>query len=62
MSYNDDLKNKLKDYYGTAMCSGNPMAVIELSKVETASDAELERLAKQAGIDTNNKNRNPFSW
>ena len=62
MSYNDDLKNKLKDYYGTAMYSGNPMAVIELSKVETASDYEFERLAKQAGIDTNNKNCNPFSW
>ena len=62
MSCNDDLKNKLKDYYGTAMCSGNPMAVIELSKVETASDYELERLAKQAGIDTNNNNRKPFSW
>lgn len=61
MSYNDDLKNKLKDYYGTAMYSGNPMAVIELSKVETASDAELERLAKQAGIDTENKS-NPFRW
>ena len=56
------MKNKLKNYYGTAMYSGNPMAVIELSKVETASDAELERLAKQAGIDTNNNNRNPFSW
>lgn len=62
MSSNDDLRKQLKDYYGTAMCSGNPMAVIELSKVETASNAELERLAQQAGIDANKNNSNPFGW
>ena len=56
MSYNEDLKKQLKDYYGTAMCSGNPMAVIELSKVDNMSDAEIERLAKQVGFDTNNSN------
>ena len=58
MNSSDDLKNKLKDYYGTAMFSGNPMAIIDLSRVENASEEELQRLAEKAGI----KNNSPFGW
>ena len=58
MSNSEDLRRKLKDYYGTAMFSGNPMAVMDLSRVENADKEELERLAKKAGI----KNDSPFGW
>lgn len=55
MSLNsDDLRNDLMDYYGSAMASGMPMAVIELSKVSSASDDELEDLARRAGISLSN--------
>ena len=40
MNY-DHLREDLIDYFGTALSSGFPMAVIELSDVERASDAEL---------------------
>lgn len=33
---NEELRKALMDYYGTAMGSGNPMAVIELSQAESA--------------------------
>lgn len=45
------LRSDLIDYFGTAMSSGFPMAVIELSDVERASDAELIRIARRAGFD-----------
>lgn len=47
------LRNDMKDYYGTAMFSGFPMAVIDLSKIETCSDEELVRLAQRNHIDLN---------
>ena len=50
MNYNQ-LRSDLIDYFGTAMSSGFPMAVIELSDVERASDAELVRIARRAGFD-----------
>lgn len=50
MNYNQ-LRSDLIDYFGTAMSSGFPMAVIELSDVERASDAELIRIARRAGFD-----------
>ena len=45
------LRNDLEDYYGTAMCSGLPMAVIELSQAQSASPQELVDMARQAGFD-----------
>ena len=45
------LRDDLKDYYGTAMFSGMPMAVIELSQAETASPQELVDMAQRAGFD-----------
>lgn len=47
----DALRRDLKDYYGSAMCSGFPMAVVELSQVESASPQELVELSQRAGFD-----------
>ncbi|MCR5720133.1 MAG: hypothetical protein K6F84_06160 [Lachnospiraceae bacterium] len=41
----------MKDYYGTAMFNGFPMAVMDLSKVERMSDRELVELAQKNGVD-----------
>ena len=45
------LRRDMKDYYGTAMFNGFPMAVMDLSKVERMSDRELVELAKKNGVD-----------
>ncbi len=45
------LKDDLENYYGSAMCSGLPMAVVELSQVESASPQQLAELARRAGFD-----------
>ena len=41
------LRRDMKDYYGTAMFNGFPMAVMDLSKVERMSDRELVELAQK---------------
>ena len=43
------LRNDLISYYGTAM-SYNPMAVIELSKIENASNSNLVQIAIKNGF------------
>ena len=48
------LKAYLIDYFGTAMVNGLPMAVIDLSDIESASEEELILIAKQKGIDLSN--------
>lgn len=45
------LRHDMKDYYGTAMFNGLPMAVMDLSKVERLSDRELFELAQKNGVD-----------
>lgn len=45
------LREDLKDYYGTAMASGFPMAMMDLSEVEHASEEELVKKAIQNGMD-----------
>ena len=45
------LRRDMKDYYGTAMFNGFPMAVMDLSKVERMSDRELVELAQKNGVD-----------
>lgn len=47
----DKLRSDLRDYYGTAMFNGNPMAMMELEEVERASGADLERIARNNGFD-----------
>jgi hypothetical protein len=49
----DRLRRDLVDYYGTAMYSGFPMAMMELEQVKRASEAELEKFAKKAGLNIN---------
>ena len=44
------LRRDMKDYYGTAMFNGFPMAVMDLSKVEHMSDRELVELARKSGV------------
>lgn len=47
------LRNDLKNYYGTAMFSGNKMAMMDLSRVEKASSQELIQIAQNNKIDMN---------
>ena len=54
MAYEIDinrLRKDLMDDYGSAMFSGFPMAVMDLSKVERMSDSELVELARKKGMD-----------
>ncbi len=46
----EKLRCDLIDYFGSAM-SYNPMAVIELSNVENASNSKLEEIAIRNGFD-----------
>ena len=50
----DKLRNHLIDYYGSAMYSGFPAAVIEVMDVETASPEELIDIANRAGFNVRN--------
>ena len=45
----EKLRNDLIDLYGTAMQS-NPVAMMDLIKIEKASDEEVARIAMQNGI------------
>ena len=47
----DRLRRDLMDYYGTAMFSGFPMAVVDLSRIERASDEKLIEIAQKNGVD-----------
>jgi hypothetical protein len=44
----EELRKELEDYYGTAMVSGMPMAVIDLSRVSEMSDEEIEESKNSA--------------
>ena len=45
------LRRDLEDNYGTAMASGFPMAMMEMSEVEKASDRELIEMARETHAD-----------
>lgn len=45
------LRDDLEDYYGSAVFSGLPMAVVELSQAQSASPQELMDMARRAGFD-----------
>ncbi len=47
----DRLRRDMKDYYGTAMFNASPMAVLDLSRVERASDMEIVEMAQKNGVD-----------
>lgn len=46
----EGLRRDLKDYYGTAMFAGFGAAMMDVSKVENASDEELLRIADEEGL------------
>jgi len=46
----EKLRKDLIDYFGTAM-SFNPMAIMDLSRVESASDDELVEIARKCNFD-----------
>ena len=50
----DELRDYMISYYGTAMMSGLPTAVLDMVDVEGASGQELCRIAEDAGIDLRN--------
>ncbi len=47
----DELREYLIDYCGTAMTSGFPAAILDLSDIESMSGYELCRKAESMGID-----------
>ena len=54
MNYEIDvnrLRRDLMDYYGTAMFGASSLAMMELSKVERASDREIVEMAQENGVD-----------
>ena len=47
----DELRRYLMDYYGTAAFSGLPMAMVDLSRVQSASPEEVVRIALKENVD-----------
>ena len=47
---NARLRRELEDYFGTAMFSGKPMAMMDLQRVQNASGQELRQIALQNGF------------
>ncbi|MHC1685950.1 MAG: hypothetical protein AB6733_23970 [Clostridiaceae bacterium] len=48
------LQEDLKDYFSGAISSGLKLAVTETINVERASESELLKLARNAGLDLRN--------
>ena len=49
----DKLREDLEDYFGTAMFSGNPQAMMDFEKVKRASTQQLILIAQRCGFDIN---------
>lgn len=47
----DKLRKDLKDYFGTAMFGGSPLAMMDMVQVEDASEDELVEIGKRNGFD-----------
>ena len=45
-----ELRDKLTDYYGTAMVNGFPMAMADLNGLDRMDDEEIRELAEELGI------------
>ena len=46
----DELREKLTDYYGTAMMNGFPAAMADLNGLDRMDDEEIRELAEELGI------------
>ncbi len=57
----EKLRNDLVDYYGTAVFSGFPMAIMDVSRMESASREDLLREAMKNGMELN-KYKNSEDW
>ena len=49
----ENLRSDLENYYGTAMFSGEGMAMSDLEEVDRASEDKLIEIAKREKIDLN---------
>ena len=49
----EKLREDLIDYFGTAMFNASPLAMIELSKIEKASNQEIIKIAIDNNFDLN---------
>ena len=49
----EKLRKDLLDYFGSAMFSGFPMAMMDVSRVENASADTLIRIASENGFNLN---------
>ena len=47
----DALRDYLLGYYGSAMMTGFPAALLDVADVEHASNEELCRMAEEMGVD-----------
>jgi len=47
----EKLREDLKEYFGTAVTDGSPLAMMDLVQVENANTAELLSIANRNGID-----------
>lgn len=47
----DALREYMRDYYGTAMFSGFPVALLDLSDIDSMDPYELCEKAEEMGID-----------
>lgn len=59
------LRKDLKEYYGAAVFSGLPMAVIELSDVESALESKLINIASRTGFNLDDYKEdkwNKYKW
>ena len=50
----EKLRSDLINYFGTAMMNGFGMAVMDLTRVERATEEELIEIALECGFDLNN--------
>jgi len=49
----EKLREDLIDYYGTAMFNASPLAIIELTKIEKATEKEIIQIAIDNKFDLN---------
>ena len=47
----DRLRRDLKDYYGIAIFNTSPLAIMELTRIERASDREIVEIAQKNNVD-----------
>lgn len=49
----DRLRKDLLDYFGTAMFTSSPLAIMNLTTIKNASDEEIIKIALDNNVDLN---------